>query len=61
MDCVVFFCAMLLVALIGAGIWYFSESLIQLYLYRFSIFPKLLACIGAQRLWRLDEPGGLRP
>lgn len=42
----VFFAAMA-VSLVGAGIWYFSEPLIQMCFYRFSIFPKLLSCIGA--------------
>jgi hypothetical protein len=38
------------VALVGAGIWYFHESLVQMSLYRFSIYPKLVACIGAAML-----------
>jgi hypothetical protein len=33
-------------ALWGAGFWYVSETLVQLNLYRFSIYPKLFACIG---------------
>ncbi|HEV2295792.1 MAG TPA: DUF6798 domain-containing protein [Tepidisphaeraceae bacterium] len=44
------FCALLVVALVGAGIWYFHEALIQMSLYRFSIFPKLLSCVGAAYL-----------
>jgi hypothetical protein len=52
-DAFVLFCAMLLLALIGAGVWYVSEPLIQMSLYRFSIFPKLLSCIAtAWLLWR---------
>lgn len=43
----VLFCAAIGVSLVGAGIWYFSEPLIQMCFYRFSIFPKLLSCIGA--------------
>jgi hypothetical protein len=35
------------VSLVGAGIWYVSEPLVQMCFYRFSIFPKLLSCIGA--------------
>ena len=32
-------------ALLGAGVWYVSESLVQMSLYRFSIFAQLLACV----------------
>jgi hypothetical protein len=47
------FIAILIVALVGAGLWYVSEPLIQMSLYRFSIFPKLLSCIAAAWLiWR---------
>jgi hypothetical protein len=35
------------IALLFAGILYLSEPLIQTSLFRFSIYPKLLACIGA--------------
>ena len=35
-----------LIALIGAGIWYLNESLIQMSLYRFSIFAQLIGCIA---------------
>jgi hypothetical protein len=38
---------MLIVALLGAGLWYVSETLVQLSLWRFSVFVKLLTCIGA--------------
>jgi hypothetical protein len=41
------FCAAIAVSLVGAGFWYVSEPLIQMSFYRFSIFPKLLSCIGA--------------
>lgn len=44
------FCGLLVVALIGAGIWYIHETLIQMSLYRFSIFPKLLSCVGVAYL-----------
>ncbi len=47
------FCVMLAVALFGAGIWYVSEPLVQMSLYRFSIYPKLLSCVAtAWLLWR---------
>jgi hypothetical protein len=49
------FALLIVVALIGAGTMYWSESLIQASLYRFSIYPKLLACVGTSclicRLW----------
>jgi len=41
------FCAAIAVSLVGAGIWYVSEPLIQMSFYRFSIYPKLLSCVGA--------------
>ena len=41
---------LLIVALLGAGVWYVSETLVQLSLWRFSVFVKLLTCIGAA-LW----------
>ncbi len=44
------FCGLLTVALIGAGAWYVNESLVQMSLYRFSIYPKLLSCIGVAYL-----------
>ena len=40
-------CAMMLVALLFAGVWFISEPLVQASLFRFSIYPKLLTCIGA--------------
>ncbi len=43
-------------ALIGAGIWYVSETLIQMSLYRFSIYVQLLGCIaGGIWLCRLEN------
>lgn len=42
-----YFVALQIIALFGAGIWYFSETLVQLSLYRFSIYVQLLACIMA--------------
>ena len=44
------FCGLLVVALLGAGVWYVNESLVQMSLYRFSIYPKLLSCIGVAYL-----------
>ena len=40
-------CAMMFVALLFAGVWFVSEPLVQASLFRFSIYPKLLTCIGA--------------
>ena len=40
-----FMLALQVVALIGAGVWFVNESLVQMSLYRFSIFAQLLACI----------------
>jgi hypothetical protein len=42
---IMFFLSLQGVALLGAGIWYVSEALVQLSLYRFSILVQLLACI----------------
>jgi hypothetical protein len=36
--------------LLGAGFWFFSETLVQMSLYRFSICVQLFACIGAALL-----------
>ncbi|HYO08147.1 MAG TPA: DUF6798 domain-containing protein [Tepidisphaeraceae bacterium] len=44
------FALMLVVALLGAGLTFVSETLVQASLYRFSIFPKLLACAAAALL-----------
>jgi hypothetical protein len=43
----IFFVALQLVALVLAGFWFVSETFIQMSVYRFSIFVKLLACVGA--------------
>jgi hypothetical protein len=51
--------ATMLFALGTAGIWYVSETFVQLNLYRFSIYPKLFACIGCA-CW-LTGAGLLRP
>jgi hypothetical protein len=42
-----FFLCLQIVALALAGFWYVNETFIQLSIYRFSIFAKLLSCIGA--------------
>ena len=44
---VLILCGMMLVALLFAGVWFISEPLVQASLFRFSIYPKLLTCIGA--------------
>ena len=44
---VLIFCALMSVSLVFAGIVYVSEPLIQMSLWRFSIYVKLLTCIGA--------------
>jgi hypothetical protein len=44
------FLGMLGVALLGAGIWYVNEHLIQLSLWRFSIYPKMISCTAAGTL-----------
>ncbi|MGB7159747.1 MAG: DUF6798 domain-containing protein [Tepidisphaeraceae bacterium] len=49
------FCALLVVALLGAGVFYVSESLVQMSLYRFSIFPKLLSCVAVA--WLVCDSG----
>jgi hypothetical protein len=53
---------MLMIALLGAGIVYVSEPLVQMSLYRFSIYPKLLSCIATAWLLFNRDPGkaGLR-
>jgi len=50
------FGAMLLLALVGAGFWFVSETLVQLNLYRFSIYPKLLSCVALA--WLIEKRGG---
>lgn len=39
-----FFLLLLPVGLIGAGIWFFSETLVQIVVWRFGIYIQLLAC-----------------
>lgn len=56
-DVFCLFLAMLAVALLGAGIWFVSEPLVQMSLYRFSIFPKLLSCVAVAWLL-LQYPAG---
>jgi hypothetical protein len=46
------FAAMVAFALVTAGFWFAGETFVQLNLYRFSIYPKLLACVGlAWMVW----------
>jgi hypothetical protein len=42
-----FLTALCLIALLFAGLVFVSEPLIQMSLFRFSIYPKLLSCVGA--------------
>jgi hypothetical protein len=42
-----FFTALLLLAFCFAGVIFISEPLIQMSLFRFSLYPKVLSCIGA--------------
>ncbi|MCC6238824.1 MAG: hypothetical protein IT448_00775 [Phycisphaerales bacterium] len=44
-----------ILALLGAGFWYVSQPLVELSLYRFSIYVKLFSCIGAA--WLLYNAG----
>ena len=44
------FVGILVVALLGAGLFYWNERLVQMSLYRFSIYPKLIACVAAAML-----------
>lgn len=41
------FCGLMVVALLGAGIFWVSETLVQLSLFRFSIYVELLGCSAA--------------
>jgi hypothetical protein len=46
------FVLMIAFALFTAGFWFLGETFVQLNLYRFSIYPKLLSCIAvAWLLW----------
>jgi hypothetical protein len=51
--------ALLLIALLTAGIWYVSEAAVQLSLWRFSVFVKLLTCIGLA-MWIEQRIGVMR-
>ncbi|MEA2707458.1 MAG: hypothetical protein QOF78_59 [Phycisphaerales bacterium] len=42
-----FLLLLLVVAFVGAGVWYVSDTLVQLSLWRFSVFVKLLTCVAA--------------
>ena len=54
------FMAMTGVALVTAGFWFWGETFVQLNLYRFSIYPKLLSCVAAAwLLW--DRAPRARP
>jgi hypothetical protein len=44
---VLVFTGLILVALLGAGAWYVSETLVQMSLYRFSIYIQILGCSAA--------------
>ena len=44
---VILICAMMTVAFFTAGVWFILEPMVQASLFRFSIYPKLLGCIGA--------------
>jgi len=55
-----FFLCLQILALLVAGIWFISETLIQLSIYRFSIFVKLPSCIGAAIVLVRFVPGWLR-
>jgi hypothetical protein len=45
--------ALQVVTFLFAGVWYVSEALVQLMLWRFSVYVKLLTCIGAA--WALVD------
>jgi len=42
-----FFFVLQIIALIFAGVFFVSESLVQMSLFRFSVYAKVLSCIGA--------------
>lgn len=49
------YAGMIVIALVTAGFWFLGETLVQLNLYRFSIYLKLLSCIAvASLLWHGD-------
>jgi hypothetical protein len=43
----ILFCVVMVISLLAAGVWYISETVIQMSLSRFSIYPKLLTCVMA--------------
>ena len=57
---------LLIIAFLFAGVWFLNEPLVQLCLWRFSIYIKLMSCVGAafilcnQRLLRLPLARVLR-
>jgi MFS family permease len=60
----IFFSAIMAVAFVFAGVFFISEPLIQMSLFRFSTYPKLLSCIGAAAVLLdpklLDRPAARR-
>jgi hypothetical protein len=42
-----FFVMLIVVTIVCAGIWYFNETLVQMSLYRFSIYPQIFGCAAA--------------
>lgn len=49
------YAAMVVLAVVTAGFWFLAETFVQLNLYRFSIYLKLLTCIAvASLLWQGD-------
>ncbi len=56
---IVIFLALILVALLGAGAWFISETLVQMSLFRFSIYVQLLGCIAAA-VWFARRPNRKR-
>lgn len=41
------FLSLIVVAMLGAGVWFISQTLVQMSLYRFSIYVQLLGCAAA--------------
>jgi hypothetical protein len=56
-DAFLLYVLMLIIALLGAGILYVSEPLVQMSLYRFSVYPKLLSCIATAWVLFNRKPG----
>jgi hypothetical protein len=55
-----FFCGLMAVALLFAGVWFVSEPLIQMSFFRFGIYPKLLTCVGGAAVLLSPAAGGRR-